>query len=307
MAIGVTLNATDAGNQIDATVRLAREAAAAGLRSAWFGQTFGADSPLLAAIVGREVPELHVGTSAIPVFGRHPLLVSSQAQTAQAATHGRYHLGLALGTKLLTETGFGIPYERPIARLREFLTALRQLTETGNADFHGELLTAATPLPARVPGAEQGVPLLVAAMGPQALRVSGELADGILPYLAGPRALGEHIVPALTAAAEAAGRPAPRIVALVHGVVTDQVDTVRQKATEQLAFYEQFPSYARVIELSGGQRAADVAVIGDEKAVEAEVRRYRDAGATEVVFSGTDIAGDADRRRTWEFLGGLAG
>ncbi|MFD5079924.1 LLM class F420-dependent oxidoreductase [Streptomyces sp. NPDC058371] len=307
MVLGVALNATDADNQIDATVRLAQEAAAAGLRSAWFGQTFGADSPQLAAIVGREVPALQVGTSAIPVFGRHPVPVAGQALTAQAATHGRYHLGLALGTKLLTETGFGIPFERPIARLREFLTAVRQLTETGTADFHGELLTATTPIPARVPGAENGVPLLVAAMGPQALRVSGELADGILPYLAGPRALEEHIVPAVTAAAEAAGRPAPRIVALVHGVVTDDVESVRKKATEQLAFYEQIPSYARVVELSGARRAGDVAVIGDEDTVAAEVRRYRDAGATEVVFSGTEIAGDADRRRTWALLGELAG
>ncbi|MFD3483202.1 LLM class F420-dependent oxidoreductase [Streptomyces sp. NPDC058665] len=307
MTVGVALNTTDPDNQIDATVRLAEEAAAAGLRSAWFGQTFGADSPQLAAIVGREVPALQVGTSAIPVFGRHPLTVSSQALTAQAATHGRYHLGLALGTKLLTEGGFGIPFERPVARLREFLTILRQLTETGNADFDGELLNAHALVPARVPGADSGVPILVAAMGPQALRASGELADGILPYLAGPRALAEHIVPAVTAAAEAAGRPAPRIVALVHGVVTDDVDAVRERATEALAFYEQIPSYARVIELSGAKRAVDVAVIGDERTVAAEVRRYRDAGATEVVFSGTEIAGDADRRRTWDLLGELAG
>ncbi|MFJ1576675.1 LLM class F420-dependent oxidoreductase [Streptomyces sp. NPDC088182] len=306
MTVGVALNATGPDNQIDATVRLAQEAATAGLRSAWFGQTLGADSPQLAAIVGREVPGLQVGTSAIPVFGRHPLTVSSQALTAQAATHGRYHLGLALGSKLVAEGAFGIPFERPVARLREFLTALRQLTETGTAEFRGELLTANTPLPARVPGAEAGVPLLVAAMGPQALRASGELADGILPYLAGPRALAEHIVPAVTAAAEAAGRPAPRIVALVYGVVTDDVDAVRVKATEQLAFYEQIPSYARVIELSGGERAADVAVIGDEATVAAEVQRYRDAGATEVVFAGTDIAGEADRRRTWALLGDLA-
>ncbi|GHI97825.1 putative monooxygenase (luciferase-like) [Streptomyces olivaceus] len=302
----MTLNASDARNQVDASVELAREAAAAGLRSAWFGQTFGADSPQLAAIVGREVPGIHVGTSAIPVFGRHPLIVSSQAQTAQAATHGRYHLGLALGTRLLTEGGFGLTFERPVARLREFLTALRQLTRDGSADFRGELLTAATPVPARVPGAETGVPLLVAAMGPKALRAGGELADGILPYLAGPRALETHIVPALTAAAEAAGRPAPRVVALVHGVVTDDVDAVRRKVTGQLAFYEQIPSYARVVELSGGRRASDVAVIGDEATVAAEVRRYRDAGATEVVFSGTQIAGEADRRRTWALLGALA-
>lgn len=307
MTVGVAIGATGTGNQIDASVRLAAEAAAAGLRSAWFGQTFGADSPQLAAIVGREVPGIDVGTSAIPVFGRHPLTVSSQALTAQAATHGRYHLGLALGTRLLTEGGFGIPYERPIARLREFLTALRQLTETGTADFHGELLTASTPVPAHAPGAEAGVPLLVAAMGPQALRVSGELADGILPYLAGPRALAEHIVPAVTEAARNAGRPAPRIVALVHGVVTSDPDAARATATEQLAFYEQIPSYARAVELSGGKRAADVAVIGDERTVAAEVQRYRDAGATEVVFSGTDLAGEADRHRTWALLGELAG
>lgn len=90
MTVGVTLNASDTRNQVDASVEPAREAAAAGLRSAWSGQTFGADSPQLASIVGREVPGIHVGTSATPVFGRHPLVVSSRAQ---AATHGRYHWG----------------------------------------------------------------------------------------------------------------------------------------------------------------------------------------------------------------------
>lgn len=193
-----------------------------------------------------------------------------------------------------------------MARLRDLLTAVRQLTRDGSADFRGEFLTAATPVPARVPGAETGVPLLVAAMGPKALRAGGELADGILPCLAGPRALETQIVPALTVAAEAAGRPAPRVVALVHGVVTDDVDAVRRKVTEQLAFYEQIPSHARVVELSGGRRASDVAVIGDEATVAGEVRRYRDAGATEAVFSGTQIAGEADRRRTWAPLGALA-
>ncbi|WP_017240837.1 TIGR03564 family F420-dependent LLM class oxidoreductase [Streptomyces sp. SS] len=306
MTLGVTLGSTTVQRTIDDTVRLAREARDAGLRSGWFGQTFGYDSPSLAAIVGREVPGLQVGTSAIPVFGRHPLLVSSQAQTAQAATGGRYHLGLALGTRHLTETGFGIPYERPVGLLREFLTALRPLLETGSADFHGELLTATTPYPASVPGARPPVPVLVAAMGPQALRVSGELADGILPFLAGPRALAEHIVPAVTAAATAAGRPAPRIVALVPGVVTADAEAVREKAHEALALYEGIPSYRRAIELSGAPRAAGLAVIGDEETVAEEVRRYREAGATEVVFTATELNGEEDRRRTWKLLGELA-
>ncbi|MFD5328236.1 LLM class F420-dependent oxidoreductase [Streptomyces sp. NPDC127092] len=306
MTLGVTLSSTSRQLPVDSTVALAREARDAGLHSAWFGQTFAYDSPSLAAIVGREVPGLHVGTAAIPIFGRHPLLVSSQAQTAQAATGGRYHLGLALGTKHLTETGFGLPYERPVKLLREFLTALRPLLETGEADFHGELLTATTPYSAAVPGARPPVPVLVAAMGPQTLRVSGELADGILPFLAGPRALAEHVVPAVTAAAEAAGRPAPRIVALVPGAVTSDAEGVRRRAAEALALYERVPSYQRVIELSGVERAADLAVLGDEETVAAEVRRYREAGATEVVFTATDLSGEDDRRRTWKLLGELS-
>ncbi|MFJ6865053.1 TIGR03564 family F420-dependent LLM class oxidoreductase [Streptomyces termitum] len=366
----MTLSSSTLTLPVDTLVELAHEARDAGLHSAWFGQTFGYDSPSLAALVGREVPGLHVGTSAIPVFGRHPLLVSSQAQTAQAATAGRYHLGLALGrvrklppgprrparsprggtpsrtgrdpqyiqyggsrparrehapdaagralrahgrtfrtrpgTRHLTETGFGLPYQRPIALLREFLTALRPLLDTGEADFHGELLTATTPLPAAVPGARPPVPVLVAAMGPQALRVSGELADGILPFLAGPRALAEHIVPAVTGAARAAGRPAPRIVALVPGAVTADPEAARRRAADVLGFYETIPSYRRALALSGVDRAADLAVLGDEEAVAAEVRRYTDAGATEVVFTATDLGGEADRRRTWSLLGELS-
>ncbi|MGW4348165.1 LLM class F420-dependent oxidoreductase [Streptomyces sp. NPDC004690] len=306
MTVGATIDTTGSPLLVEEVVRQAREARASGLTSLWFGQTFGYDSPTIAAIVGREVPDIHLGTSALPVFGRHPLLVNSQAQTVQAATGGRYHLGLALGTKLFTEGAFGLPFERPVARLREFLTALRQLTETGRAAFEGELLTARTPLPASVPGAEPPVPLLVAAMGPQALRVSGRLADGILPYLAGPRALEEHIVPAVARAAEEAGRPAPRVVAFVPGVVTSDPDRVRAAAHEALGFYQQIPSYARVIEQSGVSHPVDLAAIGDEKHLADTVRRYRDAGATQVVVSASELGGPEDRLRTWEALGGLA-
>ncbi|MGY0019873.1 TIGR03564 family F420-dependent LLM class oxidoreductase [Streptomyces sp. YJ-C3] len=306
MTVGVTLDTSGTNLLIDDVVRQAREARASGLSSLWFGQTLGYDSPTLAALVGHAVPDIRLGTSAIPVFGRHPLLVASQAQTAQAATGGRYHLGLALGTKLVTEGAFGLPFERPVARLREFLTALRHLVETGQADFEGELITARTPLPAVVPGAEPPVPLLVAAMGPQALRVSGRLADGILPYLAGPRALEEHIVPEVTRAAEEAGRPAPRIVAFVPGVVTPDPDALRPRLHEQLSFYAQIPSYARVVELSGHSHPADLAVVGDEKHLADAVRRYRDAGATDVVVSVTEADGDESRLRTWEVLGELA-
>ncbi|WP_253872563.1 LLM class F420-dependent oxidoreductase [Actinomadura rupiterrae] len=293
------------GNAVDHAVALGRRAAEAGIRSAWLGQLFDHDAIGLAGIIAREVPDLTVGTSAVPVFGRHPLLVSSQAQTSQAAAHGRFRLGLALGTRHLTESAFGLPFERPIARLREFLTALRPLLETGTADFHGELLTATTPYSAAVAGAEPTVPVLVAAMGPQALDVTGELADGALPFLAGPRTLGEEIVPRLTAAAERAGRPAPRVIAAVAGVVTDDVDAAREKAAETTALYDRIPSYQRVIQLEGHSRAADLVVIGDEDHLAKALRSYFDAGATEVFLTQSDLTGEDDRQRTWRLLGEL--
>ncbi|GHF56540.1 F420-dependent oxidoreductase-like protein [Amycolatopsis bartoniae] len=303
MTIGVALAVSGAENYVDDIVELSRKAAAAGIGSVWLGQRLDYDAGALAAIIGRDVPGLHVGTSAIPIPGRHPVLLSSLAQTAQAATHGHFHLGLALGAPHLIEQIFGLKYERPIALLREFLTALRPLLETGQADFSGELLTARTALPAAVPGAQPPVPVLVAAMGPQALRVTGELADGTLPYLASPRTLEEHIVPTITAAAERAGRPAPRIVAFVAGGYASDVDAAREKALETMAFYDPIPSYQRVIKLGGASRAGELAVLGDEKTITDEVRRYFDAGATEVVFTQLELG---EPQRTFEVLGSLS-
>lgn len=301
MTIGIALAPANAGNYVDATVAQARTVHELGVGSVWFGQRMDYDSPVLAAIVGREIPGLQVGTSAIPVVGRHPLIVASQAQTAQAATHGRYHLGLAVGSSLVAGA-FGTPFDHPIARLREFLTAITQLLDTGTADFHGELLTATPPLPTAVPGASPRTPVLVAAMGPQALRVTGELADGTLPYLAGPKTLSEHIIPAITRASATT----PRVIAFVPAVVTADTEAVRAQAVDKLAFYEQVPSYRRVIDLEGATRAAELALIGDEETVTAGIQRYFDAGATEVVFTSTNLSTPEDEHRTWALAGQLA-
>ncbi|QNG18169.1 TIGR03564 family F420-dependent LLM class oxidoreductase [Rhodococcus triatomae] len=306
MEIGVSLSPATTGNAVDDVVAQAREAADAGLQAAWFGQRFDYDAIALAATVGREVPEIRVGTSAVPIYPRHPLLVAGQANTAQAATHGRFRLGLALGARSLIEPAFGVPYERPITRLRDFLIATRSVTVDGVVDYHGETLTAVTVRPAPLAGAQPPPPLLVAAMGPQALRVTGELADGTLPFLAGPRTLEQHIVPTITAAATNAGRPAPRIFAFLAAVVTDDIDAGKTAAAEHTAFYDGIPSYQRVVALEGHDRAADLAVVGDEQVLEDAVRRYRDAGATDIVVTETDLLGPESRSRAWKALGEIA-
>ncbi|MCG8915108.1 TIGR03564 family F420-dependent LLM class oxidoreductase [Actinokineospora sp. PR83] len=300
--IGVSLHAASGtGNLVDDVVGFARAAAAAGVGAVWLGQRFDYDAVALAGIVGREVPGIRVGTSAVPIYGRHPLPLAAAAQTAQAATHGRFTLGVALSSKALVEPVFGVPHHAPARHLAEYLTVLRTVFTTGGVDHEGETLTARSPLPTALPGAEPP-DVLVAAMGPRALATTGELGDGILPFLAGPRALAEEIVPTLH---RSAARP-QRVVALVPAVVTDDRDTVRAAAEESLAFYDTIPSYRRVVALSGAERAAELALIGDEEAVARGIEDYFAAGATEVVVTRTDLGGPEAQHRTLRLLGRLA-
>ncbi|WP_241255657.1 LLM class F420-dependent oxidoreductase [Candidatus Protofrankia californiensis] len=305
MTLGISLPShwPDLGsNTVDTLIARAREAGEAGLTSIWLPQRFDHDALSIAAVIGHAVPDIAIGTSVVPIYPRHPIVVSSQAQTAQAASHGRFTLGLGLGTPRLI-TSFGVSFDRPIRHLREYLSALRPLLSSGSVNLHGATLTASTPMPAAVPGAQPPVPLLVAAMGPQALKVTGELADGTLPYLAGPRTLSEFIVPTITEAARAAGRPAPRIVVAFAGIVTAAVDKVRASAEKQLASYATVPSYRAVLAREGLKHPAELAVIGDEEMLAAAVALYFDAGATEIVVTSTGLSTAEDRRRTWKVLG----
>jgi F420-dependent oxidoreductase-like protein len=310
MQIGITLpalpqDAPAPTNLVDTAVHEARQAYQLGIRSVWIGQRFDYDAIGLAGLIGREVPGLAVGTSAVPIIGRHPLLLGAQAQTTQAATAGRFRLGIALGAKEFLHTVLGTTGDSQIKPLREFLTALDPLLRTGDVDFAGELITARTPWPSAVPGAQPPPPILVAAMGPRALRITGELADGSLPFLAGPKTLAEFLVPMINAAAESAGRPRPRVVALANGLVTDAVRGTRDAAFARMSFYESIPSYRAVLDREGAERAGELAVIGSREQVTAQIHRYAEAGATEVVLGQSSLGGTDDQLRTWELLGEL--
>lgn len=271
-------------NVVDDVVAQARRAYDLGVRHVWLAQQFDFDAIALAALVGAAVPGLGVGTSVVPVNPRHPLLVASLAQTAQAASHGNFSLGLGLGAHSIEQRTFGIGPEHTIQRLREHLTVLRAVFDDGTVDFHGRHLTAAPQWPVTVAGGLP-IPIYVAAMGPRALQVAGELADGTLPFLAGPRALADFIVPTISAAASAAGRAAPRIIAAVPVLVTDDVAAGRAAAADALGFYDTIPSYQKVIAREGVSSAAALGVVGPADAVAGALGAYRDAGATDVVLS----------------------
>ncbi|SFC87830.1 TIGR03564 family F420-dependent LLM class oxidoreductase [Streptomyces aidingensis] len=291
-------HAGQAGNTVEELIAQTRRAAGAGLSSVWFTQLFDHDAITLAALAGREAPGIEVGTSVVPLHPRHPLLLAAQAQTAQAATGGRFTLGVGLGVRELLEPAYGIPFPPPIRHLREALTVLRQALAGERPRLAGRTVTALPSLPTEVPGGS-GVPVLVAAMGPQAVRAAGELADGILPFLAGPRTLSGRIVPAVLRAAREAGRPAPRIAVAVPAVVSDEPGIVRDLAAAHLAPYAAVPSYRRVLDDEGVAHPVELALIGDEIAVAAGLRRYFDAGATDVLLLQSGIRCARERLRTW--------
>ena len=282
---GVVLNLNPtADHLVDDAIVQARRAYAAGVRQLWLAQQVDVDAIMLAALIGTAVPGLGVGTSVVPINPRHPLLVASAAQTAQAATHGHFSLGLGLGAHAPEQLAFGTTWTNTIQRLREHLTVLRTIFDDGVADFQGSEISAGPQWPVTVAGGTP-VPVYVAAMGPRALQVTGELADGTLPFLAGPRTIGDFIVPTIGKAASDAGRPTPRTLAMVPVLVTDEAEAGRAWAAEQLGFYETIPSYQKVIAREGVSRVPDLAAVGTADDVARQLRRYLDAGATEVALS----------------------
>jgi F420-dependent oxidoreductase-like protein len=305
MPTGIVLaERSNAGNVVDDFVGQARRANEIGVGQVWLAQRFDHDALALAGLVGSAVPGLGVGTFVVPINPRHPLVVASQAQTAQAAAHGNFSLGLGLGAHDPERQAFGTAWPNTIRRLREHLTVLRSIFDEGTVDFHGEELTASPAWPVAVPGGTP-IPIYVAAMGPKALSVTGELADGTLPYLAGPRTIAEFVQPTIAKAAADAGRPNPRIIAAVPVLVTDDADAGRNFAAEQLAFYGTIPSYQKVIAREGVENVAELAAVGSAEAVARQLKRYLDAGATDVVLSPLDRSDSADRESLWRVAASL--
>jgi F420-dependent oxidoreductase-like protein len=209
---------------------------------------------------------------------RHPLVLASHALTVQAATGGRLTLGIGAGVAMMTGAMFGLPGDRPVRRMREYLPVLRALLHGESVAHEGETLTAAGAVD--VPGA-MPPPVLLAALGPAMLRAAGELADGAVTWMTGPRTLADHIVPSVTRAAEAAGRTRPRVVAGLLVCVTADEAGVRDRVAERFALAGQVPEYRATLDREGAAGPQDVAVVGDENAVARQVRRLAEAGVTD--------------------------
>jgi F420-dependent oxidoreductase-like protein len=265
----ISLNLVNAigGAPIDSLVDALAKVRGEGFRRVWMAQMpFDGDLLTALAVALREVDGIEVGSAVLPIQNQHPMQMAQRALTLNTIAGGRFILGLGMTHQAVTEGMWGIPYDKPVRRMREYLDALQPLLAGEAVNAVGETVTARGAL--QIAGAPTPE-IYLAALGPQMLKLAGRRTSGTLTWMCGPKTLGEHISPTLRAAAKEAGRSenAVRVVAGLPISVTDDVAGARAQAAEQFGMYGTLPSYRAMLDREGYANPEDAAIVGDEKAV----------------------------------------
>jgi alkanesulfonate monooxygenase SsuD/methylene tetrahydromethanopterin reductase-like flavin-dependent oxidoreductase (luciferase family) len=185
--------------------------------SADLASVAGLNALTLMAAAARSTDLVELGTYVAPVYAYPPATLAHQALSIQVMSNDRLVLGVGLGHKAPIEAMLGVSVVRPVAYLREYLQVLTSVLGGERTDFDGEFFHVhLQPAVERV----GRPPVLVAALGPQMLRLAGEHADGTALTMTGPRYIERTVVPTLTRAAAAARREDVRIAAAVPISVT---------------------------------------------------------------------------------------
>ena len=288
-----------------------RAAEDAGFASFWIPQVPGyLDAMTAVALLGRATDAIELGTAVVPVQTRHPIPMAQQALTTQIACTGRFTLGIGPSHHWIVADQLGLDYDRPASLVHDYLEVLNAAFEQpGPVDVENDTFRVHSPMDVTEPTA---MPVLLAALGPAMLRIAGEHAAGTILWMADERAVANHVAPRITAAAREYGRPQPRIVACVPVAVCSrsEVDVARVHANEVLGHAHVSPNYVRLLEHGDADDVGDTMAAGDEDAVLARLRSYRDAGVTDlaarIVPLGTDPAArSASIRRTRDFLASI--
>ncbi|HEU5085580.1 MAG TPA: TIGR03564 family F420-dependent LLM class oxidoreductase [Acidimicrobiales bacterium] len=315
MRIGVMLGPERGryATKIDRMLEDARWAEGAGMASVWIPQIPDDFDALTAAtLVGRETSRIEVGTAVVPVQPRHPIALAQQALSTQAACAGRLALGLGVSHHWVIEDMLGLPYEKPVATLRAHLDVLDQaFAGPGTVDVENDLFRIHNPLDITdiTP-----TPVLLAALGPVMLRLAGERTDGTILWMADERAIGDHIAPAITKAAEVAGREPPRVIAGVPMCLCapDEVQEAVDRTNRVLSEAEVSPNYQALLDRGDARVVGDLLAAGTPEMIEKRLRSFADAGATDISVRVVAIGADRDAkvessRRTREYLASLGG
>ncbi len=300
MRLGMSI---DTDQPIDTVVASARAAKDAGFSTVWTSQIFGVDALTVLAVVAREVDGIGLGTGVIPVHPRHPQVLAQQALTVQAISNGRLTLGIGLSHQVVVEGLWGYSFEAPGTYMHEYLDALAPMLRGETVSVKGNRVSATTIGPVGPAGATPPT-LVVAALGPKMLELAATLADGTVTWMTGIATLRDYIVPTISKAAVAAGRPAPEVIASLPVCCTSDVPAAIERINTSLAIYPTLPSYKAMLDKEGATSPADVALVGSKDQIVDALSQLAAAGVTEM---GAAIIGTpAEQTATLDVLSGFA-
>ena len=314
MRVGVMIGPERGGGRRKLT-RMIEDAAwaeAAGLDTAWIPQIPSDFDALIAvALMGASTTRIELGTAVVPLQAQHPIALARQALSAQAACEGRLVLGIGPSHHWIVSDMLGLPYERPAGFTRDYLDVLdAALKAPGPIDVENASFAVHNPLDL---GPVAPLPVLVAALGPVMLTLAGERADGTVLWMADERAVAEHVVPRITNAAEGAGRPTPRVVAGIPVCLClpSEVDAARERANRILGEAEISPNYQRLLDYGDAKDIGDLCAAGDEAAILARLKRFADAGVTDLSVRLLPLGDSRDeliasKQRTRDLVANLA-
>jgi F420-dependent oxidoreductase-like protein len=310
--VGLSITTPDTPAGAAELVDVIVEAEASGVQQLWMTQNPTLpDSLTVFAAAFQRTNRVRLGTSIVPIYPRHPLALAQQAATVAALGPGRLRLGVGPSHRPRIESTYGLPMDAPLAHLKEYVRVLRAALWEGNVDHRGPFFTAKVTL-----NTAPGVPLLMAALGRRAFGLAGEMSDGAISWNCPVPYLLDVALPALHAAAHAANRAAPPLIAHVWVALSSDATAVRVAAKKALAGYARLPFYVNMFAAAGYPVQADgtasdalvdnLVVMGDAMGVAGRLNDLLAAGIDELLLTGlylSDVA--AERTQLIRLVGQL--
>jgi alkanesulfonate monooxygenase SsuD/methylene tetrahydromethanopterin reductase-like flavin-dependent oxidoreductase (luciferase family) len=312
MAIGAFIGS---GRDLDRALDRVRRAEELGYESAYVTHIAARDSLTVLTRYATVTERIRLGTGVLPIFSRTPASTAQTAATIDEISGGRMVLGMGVSHRVTVENWFDAEIEKPVTQMREYAGIVRAILR-GDEPPAGEFFNSRFAFMNYPPRPE--LPIYIAALSPNMLRLAGEIADGVMLWLCNPQYIRETVIPEVRRGRDRAGKPLEGfdVVAAVPVGVTDDLDAARGAFRRDLIPYASLPFYRAMLERSGfdadlaafdeGMAAGDpakamaglsdgllgsLAGIGDADAARAKVAEYREAGTTSPCIGGIPGAG----------------
>jgi F420-dependent oxidoreductase-like protein len=287
----------------------------AGVPTAWLTTGIGADALTVFAAASSCTERIRLGTAIVPTFPRHPVVVAQQAADIGILAPGRFILGVGPSHAPAMQDRYGIPYERPLEHVREFVTIVKGLLAGEQVAFSGRRFQVNAKLSYTAP-----VPVITSALRAGSFELAGEIADGAVTWLCPAPYLRDVALPAMARGAARAGRARPRLVAHAFVALTTDAADLARGISETVNYYPQLRNYQEMFVAAGlpearegrwSQAMIDAVILhGDPASCERKVGQFmKTSGADELILS--VLATGEDRttslHRTLDWIAGLSG